>query len=146
MPRTRTPKPLIPKPTAGFDINTRLMNETAVIQLVDPLNADCLLDAHITIAAPNSPEARAADEAFPFKFTTDGKPDMTPAEFEAVSTEHAIAVTKAWDLLDGTAPLPCTPETVRRVYTNPQTRWIGGQVRSKQLSLAGFFTTPKGNS
>lgn len=141
MPRRKQTVPLIPKKTTGFDINTRLMSETAVVQLIDPVDTSKMLDAHITIASPNSPEARAANEAFPFKIE-DGKIAMTLAEFENVSLEHAIAVTKGWDLLDGTTPLPCTPEVVRRIYTNPATRWIAGQVRNKQLSMASFFPMP----
>lgn len=142
MPRTRTPKPLIPAPArTGFDINSRVMQQTAVIQLIDPLKPDRKLDAHITIASPDSPEARAAEEAFPITFV-DGKLTTSKADFERAILERAIAVTLAWDLLDGATAIPCTPDEVRKLYTDPRWRWIAGQIRGQLLELAGFFQTP----
>jgi hypothetical protein len=45
-------------------------------------------------------------------------------------------------LIDG-EKVPCTPDAVRELYTNPETRWMQKQVEPWYLNVSNFFGGPK---
>ena len=48
-------------------------------------------------------------------------------------------------LIDG-EKIPCTPDAVRELYTNPETRWMQKQVEPWYLNISNFFGGPKSRS
>jgi hypothetical protein len=125
-------------PRKRFDLATRRMAEEITLTLVDPIDAKVELDAHITIRSPRSKEARAAAERKPLTLV-DGKVEMTDDSFADAMVEQCIAVTAGWDLEEDGAPLACTEDNVRRVYTDPATAWVQGQVQNRYWKVADFF-------
>ena len=141
------------KKLGGFDLASRYPTETIVIPLTDPnvLTEQDDTGLREEIASLYSPEARDAIRAKPGLALVDGEVQAAPATMDETFLEQTIAVTKRWWdehgpsdgwLIDGDV-VPCTPETVRRIYTDPRTAWVQKQVQRRYLDVAGFFGVSK---
>jgi hypothetical protein len=159
MPRTTAlPKPAAPNGTKpkAFDLSQRFVRDVVEVPIMDPVDVTAKIDTGIRIAIRSvySKEAKAAAAAARSQIIVDdnGKVVSTPNETIDALLEQTIGATAYWKadddeyadslLIDG-EKVPCTPETVRKLYTDPQTAWIQRQVQTAYLNLAGFFVKPK---
>lgn len=155
MAKTRTQSPQIP-PAArrGFDLSTRYAADRVTISILDPADITTKTDTglRVEICSLYSKEARDAAIGARTKLKlVDGKIDAADADFEMNLFEQTVAVvTRWWDengapdalLVDG-VELPCTPENIRRLFSDPRTAWLQKQVQAAYLDLSRFFATPK---
>lgn len=156
MTRTRTkayrtsPTSTSTNGTHGFNVATRYAAETAVVSLMDPAvlpgQPPVDLGGRITIQSLYSDAARDAIRKAQASITiVDGKVEMTDEAAVSSLLEQTIAATVSWNLERDGTPIPCTPEEIRTLYTDPRTAWIQTQVRTAYLDLARFFTTGTGS-
>lgn len=138
-----------PSPTSAkvFDLASRYAADTVEVAIVDPADLAAKLDtgARITIRSLYSKEAR--DAALAARNTlklVDGTVDATDADFEQHLFEQTVAVTVGWSgfVVDGET-IPCTPATVRALYSDPRTAWVQKQVQAAYLDIGRFFGTRK---
>lgn len=137
-----------------MDLAELFASETATLKITDPryLGRDKRLTSfRLEISSIFSEEARAAAKAHADKVKlVDGRVDPNDPGLRDVVFEEVIAATRRWwqegVTTDGITILgelvPCTPETVRRVFTDPRTAWMYPQARDFYLSLANFFGVP----
>ena len=138
-----------------FDLASRYAKDTVEVTIYDPVDLSAKLDTGIRIGIKSiySKEARTAAQAARAKIQiVDDKVVSSEAELDEAFLEQTIGATVYWkadddeysdSLLIGGEKVPCTPDTVRQLYTNPQTAWIQRQVQAAYLNLAGFFEPPK---
>ena len=135
------------KPTPGtFDISTRRMAPFIEVTLLDPKFPGKNIDtgARIKVYSPQSKEAvRAARQAARLLTVEGDKVTSNEEDLFDNIFEQTIGATFEWNLTDRGVLIPCTPETVRKIYTDLETRWIQGQVQRKYLDLSGFFVDAK---
>lgn len=170
MPRktTTTTLPLTP-PKKAFDLSTRYARDTVEVTIYDPSEPAAKIDTGIRIGIKSmySREVRAAAQAARAKIQiVDDKVVSSESELDEAFLEQTIGATAYWFHADLSQPqradgswvrdpefadvlliegarVPCTPETVRTLYTAPRTAWIQRKVQADYLNLAGFFETPK---
>ncbi len=125
---------------AAFDLSTRRMAESVTFSLRDPVDPRVTLDATITVLSPRSKRVQAAAARKPITIADDGKVSISDDQFAESLLERAVAATVAWtNITENGEPLPCDEATVRRVFTDPGTAWVGDQVQGQLLRLADFF-------
>jgi len=142
----------------AFDLSTRYAKDTVEVTIYDPFDLTAKIDTGIRIGIKSiySREARAAAQAAHAKIQiVDDKIVSSEAELDEAFLEQTIGATAYWRNEGETdplfqnalniegAPLECTPENVRALYTDPKTNWIQRQAQAAYLNLAGFFETPK---
>lgn len=110
-------------------MDTRTLSEAGVDMQVKSLQGDILKDKDgkpvtLKLLGPDSDKYRALTRAQVRKrFQRASSPDATKdtfAEDEADALEIMVACTVGWSgiLTTKGEPIPCTPETVRALYTN----------------------------
>lgn len=114
---------------------------TARLHLLHPLDGS-RTTTWVELMGPDHPvrdaATLAAQRRVRAELQADGKLAASdPADDRAEELDNAVAWTVGWNLTRGGQPLPCTPETVRAVYTDVRTRWLYLQVlqglRGRQL-------------
>lgn len=164
MPRARTLKhhqhdrhsPARPRP---FALASRYAAETAVVTIYDPADLLAKQDTglRVEIKSVYSQEARDALERMQEAIAVaDGEVKASTVDWAANLLEQTIAITMRWwdenGPADGiletpdAAATPCTPEHVRRIYSDPKTMWMQKQVQAAYLDLGRFFPKLKASS
>ena len=142
-------------PATTIDLADLFASETAVIEITDPRDVGKVkrdTGMRVEVSSVFTPEAKAAAVAHRDKLTlVDGKVDTHDPAFIENLLEQVIAVTRRWwaepdspdGLLIAGETVPCAPEHVRRLYTDPRTEWFYHQVRDGYLEIARFFGVPR---
>lgn len=158
MPRPAAKKPQNGTKPAAFDLSSRYAKDTIEVTIYDPVDLTAKIDTGIRIGIRSiySREARKAAQAARAKIQiVDDKIVSSEAELDEAFLEQTIGATAYWRNEGETdplfqsalniegAPLECTPENVRALYTDSKTNWIQRQAQAAYLNLAGFFETPK---
>lgn len=151
-----------------FSIASRFARDAIEVKIEDPVD-DTDTGIRIAIRSVYSKEARDAGRAARAQIVMDAKGNIvsSPAENLDSIVAQTIGATAYWFhadlskpqrpdgtwereegfedvlLLDAGETIPCTPENVRKLYTEPRTVWIQRQVQAAYLDLAGFFDPPK---
>lgn len=137
-----------------FDLAHYYAAETVDVVIYSPASIAEKVDTgmRVRIRSLYSKEARtAALNAKTQLKLVGGEVDASDADFEANLFEQTIAITDAW-WVEGESPdtiyvagewVPCTPDTVRALYTDPRTQWVQKQVQAAYLDVARFFGASK---
>lgn len=153
-----------------FDISQRFARDSVQVVIYDPAEPGEKIDLGLRIGIKSvySPEARAAARAARAQIVLDKDGNIVSSETDNSNAvfEQTIGATVYWFhadlekpqrpdgtwereegfedvlLIDGER-LPCTPENVRTLYTDPKTAWIQQPVQLGYLTVAGFFAKPK---
>lgn len=150
-------KPL--KKSAHSDLGALALRETSTVILYHP--ADYVTDTgyRVEIKSIYSDEAKAVIQAQADKNEAEqpprveGEPEPKDTSFTDSLPEQVIAVTVRWwkegestdtITLNGEV-LRASPENVRRVYDDPQFRWIRNAVQAHYLGRANFFGASSGS-
>lgn len=137
-----------------FDLADRYAAPTADVTIVDPADLTAKIDTglRVRIRSMYSDEAKQAATSERAKLKlVDGKVDASDAQWEANLFEQTVAIVEAWWDENGApdaiqvagALLPCTPENVRQVFSDPRTAWLQKQVQAAYLDIGRFFPKPK---
>lgn len=148
MAKTRTQSKSLqvppPRETPVFDIASRFMAPHIEVPIMDTL-VDRTVDtgARITIKSSQSVAVRDAARAFRSTVQLDGT-DMTPTQVDDLFLAQLVAATESWSgFTNGGVEVPCTPENVKALYSDPACTWIYAQVFSAFLDTTRFFDTPR---
>lgn len=150
MPRTRAGqhkkagKPNGVGTLAVFDLGAHRLDERFDVAIIAPDGAATPMV--VTLASRHSKEFRARKAAIDraLRASMDGKADMTVeqyAEIEMVNIIVAQTVGWAGFALDG-APLDCTTDTARDLFTSPGLGWLFEQVAEEAFQRERFFVRP----
>lgn len=153
-----------------FDLSQRFARAAVEVVIYDPAEPGEKVDTGIRIGIKSaySKEARDAATAARSKIVLDdnGNVVSTPAENLDSIAEQTIGATVYWFhadlskprrpdgtwereegfedvLLVGSERIPCTPDTVRKLYTDERSAWIARPVQLAFVNVAGFFGPPK---
>lgn len=135
------------------DLGALALRETSVVTLYSPVSHLTKVDTgyRVEIKSLYSDEARNAVTAYRAAHTEGDEEGI--AAFSDSLPEQVIAVTVRWwkegestdtITLNGEV-LTASPENVRRVYDDPQFRWIPAAVQSHYLEIANFFGASSGS-
>jgi hypothetical protein len=151
MAHTMSSKKPKQEPRKAFDLASRYRRDTIVVEIPDPVDGHDT-GLRIEIGSMQSPEAQAAREAVRATLTiVDNEVTVSESDADRSLLEQTIAVTKRWwaepdspdgIVIDGVV-VPCTPDTVRSVYTDPRTSWVQTFVLSRYLDVSRFFGASK---
>lgn len=153
MPRTRAGQGRKGKGEANavvFDVGAHRMAGRFDVPIVAPDGSRTPMV--VTLMSRYSPEYRArvlaADREKIERATGTAAPDTDAAAsatdaVEAFILDTVVSVTADWRgfVLDG-APMPCTPETARTLYTSEGLGWLYQQVADAYLARERFFARP----
>lgn len=153
-----------------FDLSQRFVRDVVEVVIYDPAEPGEKIDTGLRIGLRSvySKEARAAAQSARSQIVLDEKGEVisSPAENVDAILEQTIGATAYWFHADLSKPqrpdgtwareegyedvffidgekIPCTPETVRALYTDDKTRWIARPLQLAFLNIAGFFGKPK---
>lgn len=148
-PPERLPAPVV------TDLADLFARETAVIEIFDPrvlgkVKRDTGLRVEVSSIYSRTAKDAAAIHTSKLTLLEDGAVDENDPALPDSVLEQVIACTRRWwaepDSPDGLIiageTVPCTPEEVRRIYTDPRTEWFYHQVRDGYLRVANFFGGP----
>lgn len=138
---------------AVFDLGAHRLAERFDVPIVAPDGTPTPMV--VTLMSRYSPEYRAralqAQRARIAAASATAKPDTDAGgadgseddAVEAFILETIVSVTADWRgfVLEG-APMPCTPEHARALYTSPGLGWLYKQVGDAYLARERFFVQP----
>lgn len=125
-----------------FDITAfkDMQLDTAVVNIVRPDTGEPT-NIKIAVAAPDSEKHRQVSMRIQneqLKFSLRNKGKATAERLAATGLELLVGVTVGWEgIAESGDPLQCTPENVRRVYT--ELPWIREQVDEFLGDRRNFF-------
>lgn len=131
---------------ADFDSFT-LANEGAVMEIMNPVTGTPLLDdsgkqMFIKAYGANSDVYRKhMNEAMNRRLGVKGKTKLTIEELEAEQLEVRIKVVTGWHITLGGKPLECTPQNVRKIFSDKKFLWLYEQFVTWHDNEANFMKT-----
>jgi hypothetical protein len=133
-----------PASAGGFEVTEYYAAETAEVVLRHPVTgADT--SGRITVRSMHARVARTATRAMQAKLV-DGKTELSTEDWLDSLFEQTVAATVSWNITVHGEPLPCTPETVRAMYSDPKTAWMQPQVQAVYIEIGHFFGSAKPSS
>lgn len=128
---TSTPSALMTSMIDSLDLDEFENVASGTLVLTHPVTG-APTTSTITLASREHQSRKQIDLARARKirtaFNQTGKVPLTdPTEDADEETDYLVASTLGWNLTQGGAPLPFSPEAARKVYTDPKKMWLRTQ-------------------
>lgn len=129
---TAAPSTLVAGLIAALDIDAYDSVLTGELRMTDP-KTGAPTSTVLTLASPEHEARKRIDLArtrtLRAAFAETGKmPQTDPLDDIEDETDYLVASVLGWNITRGGVPVPCTPENVRGLLTDPKKKWFRTQV------------------